>query len=70
MKHLTESDVITLLDSRVRAAGSQSNFAKRHRMSLAYLGDVLKRKRGPGEKILAALGLVKVIIYQQAGGGQ
>jgi len=43
---------------------SQKEFAKRHGLSQSYVSDVLAGKRAPGEKLLAAFGIEKVVAYR------
>lgn len=64
-KQLTLSEVITLLATRCKEHGSQRAFAEMHDISAQYVTDVLKRKREPGEKILDALGLEKIVSYRE-----
>jgi transcriptional regulator with XRE-family HTH domain len=45
--------------------GSQAEMAEKIGVSPQYLSDVLNEKRGPGDKILAYLGLEKVITYRK-----
>lgn len=47
-------------------AGSQKALAAQLGVSPQYLGDVLNGKREPGESILEALGLCKVVHYAHA----
>ncbi|WP_408902516.1 transcriptional regulator [Methylobacterium radiotolerans] len=54
------------LAEQCRAAGSQKAWAERAGVSQAYLCDVLKGNREPGESILAAMGLVRVVAYRVA----
>lgn len=56
-------NVLTKLSLACIALGSQKNFAKKYGMSAAYVNDVLNYKREPGEKILRALNLKKVVGY-------
>ena len=55
--------VISLLKTKTVAAGGQKAWAKANGISAPYVGDVLHRRRDPGEKILSALGLHKVVQY-------
>ncbi len=57
---IPESELRRLLELSCRNAGSQSAFARNHSMSIAYVNDVLHRRREPGPAILAALGLEKM----------
>jgi hypothetical protein len=54
------------LAEQCRTAGSQKAWADRHGVSQAYLCDVLRGNREPGESILAAMGLVRVVAYRTA----
>lgn len=56
-------DPIRELRKACKALGSQKAFAARHGLSDAYVSDVLKGRREPGDCILRALGLRKVITY-------
>ena len=64
-KQLTLSEVITLLATRCKEHGSQRAFAEMHDVSAQYVTDVLRKHREPGERILDALGLQKVIVYTE-----
>lgn len=44
--------------------GSQKAYAERLGISQAYLTDVLKKRRTPGEKFLKAAGYKKIISYE------
>lgn len=63
---LTEQEVLDRLRAVVAAAGSQKAYADRIGVSQSYLSDVLIGNRAPGEKILTALGLEAVIMYQKS----
>lgn len=56
-------DVCRMLRAECAKAGSQKAWAEAHGMSPAYVCDVLRARREPGDAILAALGLVKVTKY-------
>lgn len=45
--------------------GVQRNFAKAHNVSQSYISDVLAGSREPGAKVLAAIGLRKVVVYER-----
>lgn len=62
---LTERDVLDRLRAAVAVAGSQKAYAERIGVSQTYLSDVLTGNRAPGEKILTALGLEAVMMYQE-----
>lgn len=45
-------------------AGLQANFAEAHGLSRAYVNDVLRGRRDPGEKILKAVGALRIVTYR------
>jgi hypothetical protein len=57
-------DVLDILRAQVALSGSQEAFAQAAGVSQQYVGDVLRGKREPGQKILRAIGLRKVSGYQ------
>ena len=59
---LTEAGLFRLLEAEVAAAGSQSAWAKKHRISRVFLNYVLRGREPPSENIIRALGLRIVII--------
>lgn len=61
---LTEWDVRKLLQDECEKAGSQKTWAKRHKLTGAYVSDVLSDRRQPGAAILAALKLQRVVLYK------
>ena len=62
-------DVIRLLGMACSAQGSQYQWATKHRLSPAYVSDVLNGRREPGEKMLSALGVERVVLYRLVGRG-
>lgn len=56
-------DVCRLLRQACKAAGSQQAWAAQNGVSPAYVSDVLNARREPGDSILAALGLRRVVKY-------
>jgi hypothetical protein len=58
-------DVRRLLANQCQAAGSQKAWAEANDLSSAYVCDVLIQRRDPGESILAALGLERVVTYRK-----
>jgi hypothetical protein len=66
-KRYTAVELHSLLEQSVKEAGSQAKFADQHDISRQYLGDVLRRKRAPGERILEALGMEKVVEFRRVG---
>lgn len=68
---LSQQDVIDRLRVAIDASGSQAAFAAQHAISLQYVNDVLRGRREPGQKILDALGLERVVGYRERDkGGQ
>ena len=61
---MTTAHVLARLRREVRLAGSQMALARRIGVSVSYLSDVLRRRRQPGDKILAPLGLARRASYQ------
>lgn len=60
---MTEHRVIQLLRASCRMTGSQRAWAKKHKMSEAYVSQVLNRTRLPGPAIQRALGIRRVVEY-------
>lgn len=44
--------------------GSQKEFAEKNDLSATYVTDVLRNRRDPGQKILDAIGVEKVVRYE------
>lgn len=59
------NQVRTQLRRATEKAGTALNWARAHDVSTAYLSDVMTGKRQPGEKILDALGLERVVTYRR-----
>lgn len=57
---------VDLLRAAVDKAGTQTAFAKKHGISIAYVNDVLQGRRQPGDKILKALGLESQLTYRKS----
>ena len=57
-------DLREVLAAKSAEMGSQKALAAQLEISPQYLGDVLSGKREPGESILKALGLQKVVLYE------
>lgn len=62
---LDAASVTSKLISEVERAGNQARWCIENDVSNAYLSDVLKGRREPGEKILAALGLERITYYRR-----
>lgn len=65
---MTKRDVIAKLKSMVRECGSQSALAERLKVHPSDLNYVLKGRRDPTPKILAAIRWKKVISYEPIAG--
>lgn len=63
---LTRVELFALLRKSCSDAGGQSAWAEMHGVSASYLSDVVNSRREPGDKILAGLGLRKVVRYVPA----
>lgn len=59
----TEEDVLIILKRQIDIFGSQSEFCRTFEISAGYVNDVVSGKRHPGDKILKALNLEKVVYY-------
>lgn len=62
---MTASDVRTLLKRACAAAGTARAWAEQNKVSQAYVSDVLRGRRNPGEAICRALGLVAEQTYRK-----
>lgn len=61
---MTLTQLLKCLDGRIEEAGSQAMLAEQLGVSWQYLNDVLYRRRMPGKKLLAALGLRRVMTFE------
>ncbi len=66
MNSYTSLDVCAALAKACRDAGGQAAWAASNGVSAAYVSDVLHARRDPGDSILRALGLRKVVRYVEA----
>lgn len=62
---LSRHDVALRLKAAIDAVGSQKAYAQAHKISEQYLSDVLNGRREPGQKILDALGIERVVVYRE-----
>ena len=58
-------DVLDMIRADCSRVGSQYQWATKHRISPAYLSDVLRGRRNPGPAILTALGMKAVTLYKK-----
>lgn len=65
---MDEYEVRDLLTSECQKAGGQKAWAIAHGISAAYVSDTLQYRREPGEKILAALKLRRIVTYEMDAG--
>lgn len=56
-------DVCSMLDMACREAGGARRWAAQNGVSDGYVSDVLNGRKAPGDAILSALGLVRVVRY-------
>lgn len=59
---MIEKDPIVALQEAVEEYGSIANVARRTGISPQFLHDVLSRRRKPSERLLAALGLARIVV--------
>lgn len=62
---LTHDDVVRRLRAAIDRAGDQRAWALAYDLSPQYVNDVLRGRREAGPSVLAALGLERVIRYQE-----
>lgn len=61
---MNRAELSAELRRRAEAAGSQAALAAEIGVSPQHLGDLLAGKREPGPRLLARLGLVRVVSYE------
>ncbi len=66
---LTRDDIRVRLSAAVRDLGSQKALAEKAGVSQTYLCDVLRGRREPGERLLAAIDLRRVDRFVNLRGG-
>jgi len=64
---MTEDEVRAMIRDKCMAMGSQKAVAEAFGVSQQFLGDVLLRNRALGKKMLAGLGLRRVVTYELVG---
>ena len=62
---LNVDDVRAMMRQRIAEAGSQAQWAQTIKLSQAYISDALNGNREPGQSILDALNLVRVVAYRR-----
>lgn len=66
METFNKTDVLTMLRGHISYEKSQKDLAVEMGVSQAYVSDLLKGNRDPGPKVLAFLGLRKIVVYKRA----
>jgi hypothetical protein len=64
MSVFTKQELVERLRTAIASAGSQEAFAAQHDIAAAYISDVMRGRREPGQKILDALGVERVVTYR------
>jgi DNA-binding transcriptional regulator YdaS (Cro superfamily) len=62
---LTEEDVRARLRAAIEAAGGQRKFAEEHGFTTSYVHDVIHGRRALAARILQALGIKRIVLYQE-----
>ena len=65
MRALDQKDVVRLLRSEVNRAGGQQKWAKQNGVAPSAISMVLTGDRPPNKKILSALKLRKVVVFER-----
>lgn len=60
---MNEKQFRAFLLREIEKAGSQKNWAEKHRISPQYVHDLINGRRLPGKKILDALMLQRLVCY-------
>ena len=60
---MNEKQFRAFLVKKIEKAGSQKKWTTKHNISLPYVNDVIHGRRLPGEKILQALMLQRMVCY-------
>ena len=68
--YMTKEQIVRMLGRACQEAGGQARWAKLNDVSQAYISDVLAGKRDPGDKILAGLGIERIVTYRKKGPNQ
>jgi hypothetical protein len=69
MNYYMKFQIINLVKVKCEKLGGQKEFAKKYGLSPAYVNDVIRGKRDPGDKFLRAMGFKKTILYETITGG-
>lgn len=61
MKIRTKEYIIELIRQEIRGGKTQAQVARSFKVSAQHISDILSGRRNPGPKVLAILGLKKVV---------
>ncbi|GGD87305.1 hypothetical protein GCM10011390_02520 [Aureimonas endophytica] len=62
----TDDDVRSFIRIECRRVGSRAAWCREVGLSPSYVGDVVSGRRAPGETMLTALGLRRVVGYEES----
>ena len=65
MRFFDEKDVIRLLRSEVKRAGSQAAWAKKAGIQRTWINKILKGRTAPTKKVISALKLRRVVVFER-----
>jgi hypothetical protein len=65
MRALDQKDVVRLLRSEVNRTGSQKEWAKKNGVTPSSISMVLSGDRPPNKKIISALKLRRVVVFER-----
>lgn len=60
---LTDREVRRLLSQACEMAGSQSEWARLHRIPVSVVSETVRGTRGASDSVLAAMGLMRVVRF-------
>lgn len=70
MKAIDLEGLRVILKARAKKEGSERKLAEKLSVSYAYMNDLIRGKRRPGPKILAAIGFSEARVYVQTRGAK
>jgi hypothetical protein len=62
---MDKAALLAFLAAEIKISGSIAKWAEAHGPSPQYIKDVLHGRRDPGPRILLALGIKKIVIYEK-----
>ena len=65
---ITQDELRGHLEEAVRKAGTQTAWARRHRISVAYVNDLLRERKEFSDTIARKLGYRRVVMYEPRNG--